>query len=496
MNMSNLEKFLVHKASINSIEVTDDPSIMKIVCKVLDFKPSHNKWGITEEVCEKYKYTLIGKHFVTKYYADTDTLGNHEDNKVKFREGDIEIPHKDTNSIGTVLDAWVDYIDKNDETQGKCLWCEGMLMVYEHLNEISLIESWLNQGIKVNLSIEWFYTESVIVDEIEWIANPTFSNICILNSEAKNGKPLVRGNYDIAELKMIEEMNNAILADYENSLNDKNDNKESEEMLKNRFLEALNSLSCGELSDKVYLALSSTMTADDFYDTWISDYNIYPNEGFFIAHTYTDDGVVYRKFTYTLDESENIVISGEGIPVKREEVWVTISEAQTQVDNALLEVKEQLNTVETERDTLKEKINELNGELQSAKVGKDEWEAKVQVLNSKIEELEPYKEEAIQKAFEQKINEKKDYYRVKFEALNAIQEFNSEDIQLKIKETLNSDELTSLKAERDIDKVLVELVKPVSNAKTTEGQYTELNSKLNNLIPMNEKEQRKSIYGF
>ena len=55
------------------------------------------------------------------------------------------------------------------------------LMVLEHLNEVTLIQEWLEQGIKVRLSVEWFYTTSVVVDGVEWIADPVFSNICVLN---------------------------------------------------------------------------------------------------------------------------------------------------------------------------------------------------------------------------------------------------------------------------------------------------------------------------
>ena len=494
--MNSLEKFLTHNTCIISIEVTDDPSVMKVVCKILDFLHSPNKWGITEEVCDKYKDTLIGKHFVTRYYSDTDTLGNHEDSKVKFRGTDIDIPHKNTNSIGTVLKVWIDYIDKDDESLGKCLWCEGMLMVYEHMNEISLIQSWLENGIKVNLSIEWFYTESVIVDGIEWIANPTFSNICVLNSEAKNDKPLVKGNYDIAELefKMIEEMNNAILADY--SLNNKEITKESEEMLKNRFLEALNSLSAGDLWNAIYDALSKVMVADEFYDTYISDYDIYPEEGFFVYHVYTGDGCEYYKVTYTKDADDVITLNyDEKEKVVRKQVWVTVAEAQVQIDTAILEVQNKLNVTTTEKETLETKVNELETELTSEKESKIELTTQVESLNSIVEELKPYKENAIEQELEQKLNEKKEYYKVKFEALNALETFETEDVQGMIKETLNSDSTIAEKAELGLGKTLIEMVKPIDNSKTTQV-YTEMNSNMNNLIPADSKEIRRQNYGF
>ena len=495
--MNNLEKLLTHNTCINSIEVTDDPSIMKVTCKILDFLPSPNKWGITEEVCDKYKDTLVGKHFVTRYCADTDTLGTHEDSKVKFRGTQIDIPHKNTNSIGTVLKVWIDYIDKDDEELGKCLWCEGMLMVYEHLNEISLIQSWLESGIKVNLSIEWFYTESVIVDGIEWIANPTFSNICVLNSEAKNGKPLVKGNYDIAELdfKMIEEMNNAILADY--SLNNKETTKESEEMLKNRFLEALNSLSVGDLVSKIYSALSKVMPADEFYDTYVSDYNVYLEESFFVAHTYTGDGCVYHKFTFTKDAEDNIEVDYSGKQqVKREEVWVTVSVAQAQVETAVAEVTEVLNTIKGEKETLETKVNDLETELTTEKESKVELVTQIESLNSVVEELTPYKENAVAQEVEQKLNEKKEYYKVKFEALNALEAFDTEEVQTMIKESVNSDSAIAEKAEFGLGKALIEMVKPMDNSKQQNPTYTELNSNMNNLIPADSKEVRKQIYGF
>lgn len=473
--MKNINKLLSHDFCVNSIDIVeDDESVVILTAIVLDFDPSPNKWGITKETCEKYKDTIIGKHVVTKYFMETDTLGGHENNKQKYRDGDFDIPHKDTNSIGTILDVWIGYIDKDNEDLGEAMYVKCSLMMLEHINEVSLIMEWLEKGIKVNLSVEWFYTESVIIDGVEWIANPTFSNICVLNSESKNGKPIVRGNYDIAELgiNLLDEMNNAIIQDYK--LNEKEG-----EVMKNRFLEALNGLSFDDITSGIWSALEKTISADEYYDVFIWD--IYPDDKYFLTRNWNEEYGIYKQYSYETMEDGTISIS-EGITVKKEEVFVPISVMNQKVEE-IQTTLDGVNEIKSELETKVATIQEDNALLTTEKTE----------LSEKLNEYQEYKEEHEKHEYEEKLNAKMSYYEEKFNQVDMMEKFNSEEVQEKIKEMLNEDELVALKAENAIDKVLLE-VKLNTVEKPLIHQV--LNSKMDDLIPLDAKTIRKQQFGF
>ena len=497
---NDIEKILSHSFCANSIEVVEDENVLVLTARVLDFKPSPNGWGITEEVCRQHMNTIIGKHMVTKYYADTDTLGGHEDSKQKFRLGNFDIPHKETNSIGTIIDVWIDYIDKDDEELGKAMYVKCTLMVLEHLNEVTLIQEWLEQGIKVRLSVEWFYTTSVVVDGVEWIADPVFSNICVLNSESKNGKPIVYGNYDVAELgiNLLDEMNNAILKDYEE--NSKN-NKEGENKMNNRFLEALNGISVDALTTSIYMALSTTLGEEEYYNSYV--YDIYADDKFVLVRNYNDAPNNLTKYSYSVLEDGSVVLN-EGAKVLRQDVFVpiaTMNEKVEEVNAQLNEVQEQLNGVQEQLDLANEvkeqletKISTLEANYEILVNEKATLLEEKEVMLQQVNELAEIKEQQAKREYEEKLNEKIAYYATKFEEVGETEKFNSEEIQGKIKDMLNSDELVSLRAENEVNKFLLE---KRLNAVTVSPLVNQgLNSNMDNLIPKDEKSVRLEKYGF
>ena len=490
---NDIEKILSHSFCANSIEVVEDENVLVLTARVLDFKPSPNGWGITEEVCRQHMNTIIGKHMVTKYYADTDTLGGHEDSKQKFRLGNFDIPHKETNSIGTIIDVWIDYIDKDDEELGKAMYVKCTLMVLEHLNEVTLIQEWLEQGIKVRLSVEWFYTTSVVVDGVEWIADPVFSNICVLNSESKNGKPIVYGNYDVAELgiNLLDEMNNAILKDYEE--NSKN-NKEGENKMNNRFLEALNGISVDALTTSIYMALSATLGEDEYYDSYV--YDIYADDNFVLVRNYNDAPNNLTKYSYSVLEDGSVALN-DGVKVLRQDVFVpiaTMNEKVEEVNAQLNEVQEQLDLANEVKEQLETKISTLEANYEILVNEKATLLEEKEVMLQQVNELAEIKEQQAKREYEEKLNEKIAYYATKFEEVGETEKFNSEEIQDKIKDMLNSDELVSLRAENEVNKFLLE--KRLNGVTVSPLVNQGLNSNMDNLIPKDEKTVRLEKYGF
>ena len=111
-----------------------------------------------------------------------------------------------------------------------------------------------------------------------------------------------------------------------------------------------------------------------------------------------------------------------------------------------------------------------------------------------VNELAEIKEQQAKREYEEKLNEKIAYYATKFEEVGETEKFNSEEIQDKIKDMLNSDELVSLRAENEVNKFLLE--KRLNGVTVSPLVNQGLNSNMDNLIPKDEKSVRLEKYGF
>lgn len=506
--MKKLEELISHNIAINSIEKDEDSSTLKVKLLVHDFKKSHNGWGITEEVADKNKHTLVGKHIVTKYYraeenGGKDCLGDHEEGTTKYRDTDVDIPLNYTNSIGTITNAYIDWIDGDNEELGKALWADGILLMYEHYNECSLIYEWYENNIKVNTSVEWFYTDDVIVDGVQWIANPTYSNIAVLNSESRGDTGIIYGNYDTSELKlMINQMNNAIKADYNEKVgvnNNSGNNKDGDNVEKiNIFKQALNQLSLGQTRDKIFDALSKVMVADEYNSMWLGNYGIYDDH--IIYETYIDNGWKNFKINYSKSEDDEITFDmGTKVEVDYEFTLVEKTTVDT-MQSSLNSLTEKVETISTEKVELETSLNAKDDEIKGLKgemtADKDmivSLNEQINSLNEKIEELEPFKIDADKQEYEKALNELKDVYKEKFEKLNALEVFDSEEVQLKIERCMNSD--TKVDAELSIKTKLCDLISGLNVNKTVEPTpIVEQSKSLNGLKPNTSKFEEN--YGF
>ncbi len=483
------EKLITHHFHVNSIEQNEDNTVIKFKAIVHDFLPTVNGWAITEDTASKRIHTLINKHIVTRYYSadengGIDCLGDHEPSSTILRgTDDIEIPKMLTNSIGTITNAYIDWIDSENQSLGKAVWAEGVLLAMENINEIGLLLEWFEKDIKILISVEWWYTTSITdINNVIWIADPTYSNICILNSEQRGDKPIIYGNYDYANLQL--QFNQAIKADLDSKSSleiDKQNNNKGSDNLENIFIKALNDISFGEIRNKIYSALAKVMVAEEYNSMWLSDWDIY--ETYFIYETYSGTEWVRYKIDYTKSENDELTVDYESKKqVVRQDVYVEVSEVQA---------------LNTKIDELKNDLNSKTEELTNVVSEKGKLDETIISLNSTIEELKPFKDEIDKQKYEVSLNEKQTYYSEKFNAMNAKEKFESEEVQGLIKQTLNPEE--NVQAELTLNKMLVDMlqVKKEVNSKETnlQNDFKELNSKMNNLIPTND-DNFVGNYGF
>lgn len=238
--MSKISKFnskIIHNVCFNEMEQSEDGTLLKVKLLIHDFKKTPNGWGITEDTAEKRMQYLVNKPIKTKYYSEEenngiDFLGDHEQSSERLRGTNEDMPTTNTNSIGVINNVYVDYIDSADESLGKALWADGVLWLAENMNVCNLLYDWHSNDIRILTSVEWLYSQSVRDDEgTEWIADPLYSALCVLNSEARGEQPIIYGNYETANLlfvlnqKQYSEFEDAIESDF----NKKKENNKKED---------------------------------------------------------------------------------------------------------------------------------------------------------------------------------------------------------------------------------------------------------------------------
>ena len=471
-----MEKKAVFKMQLNSIEETIDPTLLEAEVIVHGFEKSGNNQIITEEVCKENMNTLKNKRVVCKYipcYENNgeDALSDHEAYEYYDRNGDKTV-YTDTIAVGFIHDVYIkEYTNENNESK-KALFAKIYIWNDEKYSDIAnLLQEWLERNIKICMSVEYMYKNYKMEDGVEYILSPIiYTAHALLNSEERGNYDIVAPAYEESQLLSLndkklwnkavaqlvkKEVNKLKVEDSKNGQvnleepkNSKNatqgvgedenevkDNKNLKSM--NAFHKQLNELSHGDIRNKIYDCLRKTLTADEYYDIYISSYSVFND--YFIYEVYEGDKYVLYKVNYTVAEDNSVSVDiSNKVKVVREEVFVEVAQMEA-VKNSL---KEKENTITSLNST----IEKLEGELGEYKTQETE-----RALNSKIEE-----------------------YKEKFNAVGLNEEFESEEVQGLIKTSLNS-----VEAELKLTKMLVNTIK-VDEPK--EIQVKELCSKSSELI--------------
>jgi len=437
-----------------------------------DFELSWNGQIITEEVCAENKDTLIGQPVLVKYFNEGDKskdhLGTHEAYFTKNRDTGEDLLATDTFAIGTFQSAEIEDVEIDGQTK-RCLVGYAQLWMNRYYNVCSLLNEWLDRGIKIHCSCEYTFKNYEMNDNIQYIKSPySYTGHTILNSEEKDGYGVVLPAYDVAEMLSW----NAALhkdMDAESTKNEVND-------VDNVFLTSLNGLSLGETRDGIYKALANVMTAADYMRMYISDYSI--NDDHFFYETYNEEAGEWETYKVSYSKSEDgVTVDYENrtkMEVKVE--MVPAQEAKNQLETAVNEAKAEMQTT---IDELTTKVSETETELNALKednVAQKETvvslNEQIVTLNETIESLNEYKEKFEAEQYAAALNEALEKYKAKFEKLSALNKFEEEATQALIADTLDSEK--ALDAKNALSDMLIELIDaaPVQssmNAKSSNG---------------------------
>lgn len=460
--LTNKQKKKIFQLQLNEIKKTDDPTKLPCTFIIFDFETSHNNTVISKEVALDASPTIINKPIVAKYHeveginTATDALGSHEAYLGTDKHGELEVK-TDTTPIGVFTSEG--YIMEIDTAEGKkeVLAADAVLWSSRFSDACELLLEWYSRGININTSCEILYSNYSVKDGIEYIEAPIYlEGHAILNSEKRGEHDIVLPAYDSSRLVSFNEMQK-----FEKLVAQAANQKKQKEGEKVDKFKKVFELSHSDIRALIYNQLDPTLESNE--ESYIAD--VY--DTYFIVNIYSwsEDNSYdkYYKINYAKNGDTLTIDFDSKIEVFLKRNWEEVVPE---------EIQSQLNEKDTTISKLSEQFNEIKEKFNTAS-------EKLVQLNSALEELKPFKEQHEKAEFEKRVQEKKEFYKSKFEALNAEEKFETEEVQNLILASAKDSEETD-KAILQLNSMLVDLVD--HEADQDEVFIRELSSKREKLL--------------
>jgi hypothetical protein len=478
---------------LNEIQQSNDPTILKCTFIVLDYDKSGNNVIVEKDVALEGGKTLINKPIVAKYNeveeanTDTDNFGSHEQYLGEDRYGNLTVK-TDTVPIGVFTTEGYEMTVTIDGESKEVMAADAVLWKSRFSDACDLLQEWYDNGVTINTSCEYLYSNFSFVDGVEYHNSPIyFEGHAILASEDRGDQKEVLPSYESSRLLSFNEINqfNRLVAQ---AIDQPNVQKEDETMPE--LFKKVCELSHQDIRSLLYSKLDASLGENEY--SWISD--VY--ETYFVANIYSfaegNEFDSYFKFDYSKNDEDVEVDLESKSEVKIKRDWVEVTEVQ-QMQNSLEEKDAKIEEMETQLNSVNEKVTELTEEKDGLVVKFNEASEQLTQLNSKVEELTPFKEQVETEKFEKALNEKKEFYAAKFKALNADEKFGEEEIQELVRKAV-SDTEEGTKATLQLNSMLVDMVVLKQEKETEAPVVREIASKRENLIPAsNDFESRFSL---
>jgi hypothetical protein len=427
----------VFEIQLNSITDTNNPTKKEVEFILHDFNLSHNYAFISKETAEKTLHTLKDMPIVAKYYKKSsyenndDALGSHEMYLDTSRDTGEIIVAMDTIPIGVFTeDAYITTIKDNQGNDVEVVAGKGVLWASRFPNVVGLLKEWIDEGITVSSSMEILYDSYKVEEGITEILNFIYEGHCLLNSEERGIHSKVYPAYDVSRITKLV----AQAVEQENQSEEVVVKMEEKELQQEEVVKEVET----EVSEEVKEEELAQETTEETVEKVIED------------------------------------------PVQ--EVSEEVSEDTDEVkelQNQLSELQGKYELLKTEKEAIETKFNESTDKLTQ--------------LNSLVEELKPFKEQVETANFEKALNEKKEFYSKKFSALNAVEKFESEEVQGLVEKAVYENE-EGKNAILQLNSLLVELVEVPATPVSENPTIREFSSKRENLIPASEDfESRYSL---
>lgn len=465
---------------LNEIKEIDDPTVVRCTYIILDFEKSHNNAIVEKDIGMELGETIINKPIVARYIpvsepnTSTDNFTGHEASLDANKYGDLDIK-LNTVPIGVFTSKGYILTINEDGEDKEVLAADALLWKSRFSDAVDLLLEWHNRGININTSCEFLYKNFSVKDGVEYVHSPVyFEGHCHLASEDRGEQGIVAPAYDSSKLLSFNEINEfSRLVAQAFDLSENSKEGENMEFFKKTF-----ELSHSDIRSLMYQQLDPQL--GESTDSYISD--VY--DTYFIVNIYSwaDDNSYdkYYKINYTKGENSVTVDFENKVEVFLTRNWEEVTPQETQ---------QQLNEKDEKIEELQTQLNEVNSAVETVKSEKEtlvtqfnEASEKIVSLNSQIEELGEFKEKFETAQFEKALNEKTEFYSAKFEAVKAIEKFNSEEVQELIK-TAATDGEGSVDAVLQLNTMLVDLVEVKASKQDDNTTIREMASKRENLMP-------------
>lgn len=433
----------------------EDFTLVRATFSILDFNASGNKQIIPKKVGLECMHTLKYKPLVCKYIETTDyenpndRFVEHEEKEILLRNGE-EYISSSTTPIGVCEDVYLGIVDDDDGNEKEVIMGDFLLWLYRFPNEISLINEFYENGETLYTSCEYYYKSSKKDENGNEIVDSfVLDGHCLLGEDEYGTK--IEPAYSTSKLVAFNENWNKAVNNIKNKLKSNNKKEENEEMEKKNqmfeYLKSNNAISAGSLRYRILEQLEKVMVAEEYNNMWLSDWDIYPTENYFIYDTWTEEnGWKLYKVAFSIDENDAVTVNyEEKIEVEHKceivEVQKSLNSKEKEVqklNNDIKELEKSLNAKDNEvvnilkdKEILDKKLNESNELVISLN-------SKVDDLNKTIETMKPIVEEYEREEFEKALNSTKEAFREKFEKVGALDVFEQEDTQELIKKSVNA----------------------------------------------------------
>lgn len=481
---------------LNSLEkLESDPTIIPCKMVVLDFEKSKKNIIVTEEVALDGAKTLKGKPIVAKYYENTsfwgenNSFGDHAVKKKIDKDGK-EIEYRDTVAIGVFTsDGYKDTITDRNGVEKEALVADGQLWYTKYPEACDLLLDWNARDIPINMSSEYMFSNYSVVDDVTYHLSPIiFEAHTILGSEERGDKQVVNGAYESSTMQIalnsILEFDEAIATRVQkevlNSLDEKDKKTQDEKENKNQLNQE--DLEGNENKDSKEQSQLNAISHEEIRENLRDQIRAHNNESWiWVNYVYNDHVIVesedenyksvYYMYNYVIDESDKVVVdTASKKSVQKKVEWV-----------------EQNNALQEKYDVAVNKLVDANDTITQ--------------LNAQIEELNQYKTQVAENALNEKIETQMNTFKEKFEKFGLVEQFNSEEIQNLIKNSIN-DSPEGKEALLSLNSILVDNFDVESLKVSTKGQ-TQLNSSVNSYsrkninkeTPKTTEEYFEQIYG-
>lgn len=395
---------------LNEIRLNeDDPTVIDCKFIILDFELSRNNVVVGRNEGLQLGETIKGKPIRTLYKESAnpknDDFGDHEAELSIDRNGNTYMK-RNTVPIGVFTsNGYLQEVVIDNETK-EVLVADAQLWYSQFKEPIQLLMEWFEQGLHINMSCEYLYSNYEVKNKIEYHYSPLyFESHVILGSQ-------VTPAYKSAKLLQFNQLEEFSLA-VAQALKDTKEGYNLEQIVQTNE----------EVAEEVVVDVETVEVAEEVAEE--------PQE--------VKEEVIEEK----AEEVKEEVVEEPQVEVQENEEVAQLNAKVEELNNEISKLNTTIEDLTTAKLELSEKFNTAT--------------ETIALLNAQIEELKPFKEQFELAQKETALKEAKEHFEAKFKGIGAEDVFASEEVQNLVAQSIEDGEV-GLNAKLLLNEKIVELL--------------------------------------